>query len=199
LIRSFSEYLEIDFSVFENKDIIEIGCGPRAAINFIKSPGKRIGIDSLLDEFKKRGILFELDHVHLLQQKAENLEFPSEEFDIALCLNVLDHVENIDQALTQIFRVLKYGGLFLMNIHTFEVYSTLFPTILQRFDPTHPFHFSKKQVLHHILNAGFSIELVSHQPLGLTSGNLLFRTAANFIGRTLWIKAHKRSKYQSIQ
>ena len=40
-------------TIFNGKDVIEVGCGCRGLINMIPGEGKRVGIDPLLDEYEK--------------------------------------------------------------------------------------------------------------------------------------------------
>jgi SAM-dependent methyltransferase len=45
----------------------------------------------------------------------EQMTFGDSEFDIVLCNHVLEHVENDDKALKEIFRVLKKGGYAILQ------------------------------------------------------------------------------------
>ncbi|HLG35908.1 MAG TPA: class I SAM-dependent methyltransferase [Bacteroidia bacterium] len=46
---------------------------------------------------------------------AEEMPFADEMFDIIICQNVIEHIENPERMLTQAKRVLKKGGLFLVK------------------------------------------------------------------------------------
>jgi ubiquinone/menaquinone biosynthesis C-methylase UbiE len=192
LYENLAQHLQVKSLVFEGKDIIEIGCGSRGAINLISGPGKRIGIDPFIEEFRSRGCLLELDHVQLFSEMAERLSFPSDSFDFAICFNTLDHVKNPREVLKQVHRVLKPSGLLLLNVHAFNLYSTkLFAWFLRFADPTHPHHFSSKAIVGMLSHSGFKVDIAKVQPLGLNYRNIIFRTLANLIGRTLWVKARK--------
>ena len=45
-----------------------------------------------------------------------NLPFEKESFDLILCNHVLEHIENDIQAMTEIYRVLKYGGRAILQV-----------------------------------------------------------------------------------
>jgi 2-polyprenyl-6-hydroxyphenyl methylase / 3-demethylubiquinone-9 3-methyltransferase len=46
---------------------------------------------------------------------AESLPFPSASFDLITCCDVLEHLDDLDLALSEITRVLKPGGVFLYD------------------------------------------------------------------------------------
>ena len=87
--------------------ILDVGAGEGALVERYRERGYDVlGIDSA----------YESQHV----KKADilSLPFEGESFDILLCLDVLKHVELLDQAkaLDEIRRVLKLGGLLLMSV-----------------------------------------------------------------------------------
>ncbi|MBK1636918.1 bifunctional 2-polyprenyl-6-hydroxyphenol methylase/3-demethylubiquinol 3-O-methyltransferase UbiG [Rhodovulum adriaticum] len=55
----------------------------------------------------------------------EDLPYPDAAFDIVVCVDVLEHVSDLDRVLAQVARVLKPGGTFL--------YDTINRTLLARF------------------------------------------------------------------
>lgn len=46
---------------------------------------------------------------------AHNLEFPDDTFDLVLCMDTLEHDSDIQKTLSEGYRVLKPGGLFLIT------------------------------------------------------------------------------------
>lgn len=63
--------------------------------------------------------------VRPLRADAERLPFSSGSFDIVFCRSVLHHLNDLDQGLREMQRVLKSGGLFLAwNEHILTVFST---------------------------------------------------------------------------
>ena len=51
----------------------------------------------------------------------EKIPFPDKKFDVVLCLEVLEHVENYQSALNEIFRVLKKEGILLLTVPLMSV------------------------------------------------------------------------------
>ncbi len=45
----------------------------------------------------------------------EQMPYPAESFDIVVCVDVLEHVQDLDQVLAEVARVLRPGGLFLFD------------------------------------------------------------------------------------
>lgn len=59
--------------------------------------------------------MFEAGKVHAMTGKAEKIEFPDATFDMVVCNNVLDHVENAEMCLNEMSRVLAPGGYFIFG------------------------------------------------------------------------------------
>lgn len=53
--------------------------------------------------------------IHVSTGKAEQIDFPDQSFDLVVCNNVLDHVENAEQCLSEMHRVLKPGGYIIFG------------------------------------------------------------------------------------
>jgi 2-polyprenyl-6-hydroxyphenyl methylase/3-demethylubiquinone-9 3-methyltransferase len=45
----------------------------------------------------------------------EDLPYPDADFDAVVCVDVLEHVQDLDRVLAEVTRVLKPGGLFLFD------------------------------------------------------------------------------------
>lgn len=130
-LQSFIESKLGDIEV-EGKKILEIGAGP-LGIGWIglfgsKNKESNIAIEPLpvltvdtgfrgLDEFIKHL----QSRVNVVSGKGESLEFPTENFDIVVCNDVIDHVLDYHLVLQESFRVLKKGGLFIFSVNVFSV------------------------------------------------------------------------------
>ncbi len=89
--------------------ILDVGCGPGYFLREARRwfPKSSItGIDSEFALLDWVGI----EDATLVQGTAERLPFPEQTFDVVACLQVLEHVENPDNAISEIRRVLKPGG-----------------------------------------------------------------------------------------
>jgi 2-polyprenyl-6-hydroxyphenyl methylase / 3-demethylubiquinone-9 3-methyltransferase len=95
--------------------VLDVGCGGGfLAEEFTRAGFKVTGIDPMEQSIEAarehaRGGGLNIDY---RIASGEHLPFPDETFDIVLCCDVLEHVDNIDQVVAEISRVLKFGGLF---------------------------------------------------------------------------------------
>lgn len=136
----------------KNTKILQIGCGPEDVINYFS--GKLYAVDPLADFYKKK---FKLDYKNLtfVQGRGEKLPFEENFFDIVILANVLDHVENTRDVLTEIKRVLKDNGIFhfenLFYQKSFIALSKIWGPIKriltgQIFNVHHPFMFRRENL-----------------------------------------------------
>ena len=98
---------------FKNKkdlQILDIGCGTGLNSEALNSFGNVYSLDpsqSALQYCQQRG----LTNVHCAS--VESLPFPDKKFDLVVALDVLEHIEDDKQAVQEINRVLKKGGVFI--------------------------------------------------------------------------------------
>lgn len=94
--------------------ILDVGCGAGGNIKILGEFGAVTGLDiseEALKFAKTRGVF-----KNLVQGNAERLPFPDNTFDLISALDVLEHVPDDQQALREIFRVLKKGGCALITV-----------------------------------------------------------------------------------
>ncbi|HNV86098.1 MAG TPA: class I SAM-dependent methyltransferase [Candidatus Omnitrophota bacterium] len=109
--------------------IIDLGCGKGETLKFLHSMGFRniTGVD-LKIPFRLRlsalkrgcaqgaiGVPFKLR-----QENCEKLSFPSNYFDSAICVSVIEHVENFFALLAEAFRIIVPGGTFFLTTDYWE-------------------------------------------------------------------------------
>lgn len=100
---------------FEEKRILEIGCGPKGMIHYI-SGKKKVGIDPLIEEYKRLNILEDGEVKHVIGI-GEELKFERESFDIIICFNVLDRSQVPEKVCQEMFRVVKKDGKIIFHSH----------------------------------------------------------------------------------
>ena len=98
-----------------DENALDIGCGPGLLVNeMAKQTGQNgliTGVDPSQPMLEMAEKLCRDQNNTLFQQAdAEALPFESAAFDVAVSVQVLEYVHNIDQALLEIHRVLKPGG-----------------------------------------------------------------------------------------
>lgn len=93
------EYYKALGMLLKGKKSVDIGCGYGFIEQF--SP-ETVGVDfseEALKEARKRGVK------KLVKASAENLPFKNNEFEVALSLGVLEHVADIEKAISEMVRV----------------------------------------------------------------------------------------------
>jgi SAM-dependent methyltransferase len=125
-------------------DILEVGCGPHTNIRYIlpEVTFEKIWLEDPLIQFYitynlnksnsfldclKRKIkkgkvnylvqLFSNINIKtdLSSSKLEDLPYKDKQMDLVICVNVLDHVSDYERCMSEIFRVLKKGGILILG------------------------------------------------------------------------------------
>ena len=129
--KRFEDYSLIEEHLRDKKNIsiIEVGCGPFTNVRLIESvlsysDIKKITLsDPLLESYKKIpchvSSLFEKNpssySYDFFQEQLEYLSHKDESFDLLICINVLDHVEDVTKCISEMKRVLKKDGLIVFG------------------------------------------------------------------------------------
>jgi len=115
---------KIIFSLLDNylnnsrPTILDIGCGTGIVAKELEKYGTVYGVDKsriAVDYCRKRG----LDNI--IESNAVSLPFEDAAFDLILCLDVLEHISNEEDAVSEILRVLKKDGLVIVNVPAFNL------------------------------------------------------------------------------
>lgn len=116
LQNSFYEtFYTSDFNIspeeYDDKAILDIGCGPRGSLEWADGANVRIGLDPLVNEYYKLngGTLFH--KMQYVNGYSEDMPFPDGVFDFVFSINSLDHVDDLDETISEMKRVLKIGGI----------------------------------------------------------------------------------------
>lgn len=157
-----------------NKKVLEIGCGRGGVSFFMAMNGAKevVGVD-LSDEalFSANRIKEQLISSRHIDEKivrfqkelAENTSFPDNYFDLIVADNVLEHLNQLDDALKECKRILKPGG---------QLYAPNFPAFYSKNGPHLKFGTKKIPWLHIIftekaLCEAIYIRAIKHPDLNL--------------------------------
>ncbi|MBI2333905.1 MAG: class I SAM-dependent methyltransferase [Chloroflexi bacterium] len=104
---------------YENPRILDIGCGTGFNISYLKQAGhERVdGVDISRDALaycQSR----QLDDIML--SSAESLPIHNSTYDVVLALDIIEHLPNDRQALSEIHRVLKTNGTFVIFVPAYK-------------------------------------------------------------------------------
>ncbi len=108
-----TEFYEVGLD-FTGKTFVDVGCGTRGVLPIIRAK-KRIGVDPTISKAKSSYADDEIG-IEYISEKAEELSLEDESVDVLCCNNTLNHVEDPVLTLAQFHRVLKPGGLLLIEV-----------------------------------------------------------------------------------
>ena len=110
----YTGYFGLDEAFYAGKRILDIGCGPRGSLEWAHMAAERVGLDPLVAAYRKLGIAHH--QMTYVNAPAERIPFPDAYFDVVCSFNSLDHVDDFQQTVGEIKRVVKPGGLFLLIV-----------------------------------------------------------------------------------
>jgi ubiquinone/menaquinone biosynthesis C-methylase UbiE len=110
----FTEHFGLNHAYYQDKIIADIGCGPRGSLEWAHMAKRRIGIDPLSDEYLKLGT--STHKMEYICAYAEDIPIEDAMCDTIFSFNSLDHVSNVEKTISEIKRITKKGGYFLLLV-----------------------------------------------------------------------------------
>lgn len=110
----FTTAFGINPDFYDNKKVLDIGCGPRGTLEWADMASERIGLDPLVNSYKKLGI--NKHKMKYVKSYSEDIPFADGYFDIVTSINSLDHVDDLDKTIDEIARVTSPDGYFLLMV-----------------------------------------------------------------------------------
>jgi ubiquinone/menaquinone biosynthesis C-methylase UbiE len=102
--------------------VLDLGCGPGFAsfdlATLVGNEGKVTGFEisqSYVDYANRQARLREISNTEFIQGSVYNMPFAENQFDIVYCRWVLSWVRNVPEIITAVSRILKPGGVFLIQ------------------------------------------------------------------------------------
>ena len=142
--RVLSEAQIEDPDFFRGKVAVDIGPGPLGFPDACQA-AVSIGVEPLAERFAAAGLLLEGSSALYLPVGAERIPLVSGTVDVALSRNSLDHVRDPVAVVDEVRRILRPGGIFILNVDLDHPAT-----------PTEPHMFSLDRV--HDLLHGFEVE-----------------------------------------
>jgi SAM-dependent methyltransferase len=121
----FLEYFSALLSRLPGPRFLEVGCGEGLILGRV-AKDEKFGVDLSIEALKRARMT---GPAHLSVALAESLPFPSAYFDVIASVGVMEHFLDIDEATSEIHRVLKPGGHYLALTH---VDQTLWERLTQK-------------------------------------------------------------------
>src|SRR5437016_1773501 len=119
LHRLIFQALDAELPDWRKKNVLDVGCGTGAILKQLGNPEENVGIDLAAEAVsfcRQRG----LNNVR--QGDICALPFDDASFDAVICSSVLYHewVSNVEGAVCEMHRVLRPGGVLLINVPAFR-------------------------------------------------------------------------------
>lgn len=97
--------------------VLDAGCGPAGIFTVLQ--GREVdALDPLLEQYEARLPHFsktDYPYVRFLAEPLENYR-PAQPYDVVCCLNVINHVSDLDAAMRTLVEALKPGGRLLLSV-----------------------------------------------------------------------------------
>jgi len=146
---------------FKQKSIVEVGCGPHGVVSCAFPEAYKIGIDPLIGKYRDRGVSNE--NTLLVSGVGENLPIRTASTDLALCINVIDHVLSPSQVMLEIRRILKPSARLILEVHTFPA---VFVPVMA-FDHPHTYHWTRRRLMQQMQDCRFAVDRVEDIKFGV--------------------------------
>ncbi len=112
--KFYTSHFGLDESFYNEKTILDIGCGPRGSLEWATMALRRIGLDPLAKDYSLLGA--NLHEMEYICSPSEHIPMKDGECDAVFSFNSLDHVDDVEQTVKEIKRVTKSGGVFLLLV-----------------------------------------------------------------------------------
>lgn len=141
--------------------LLEIGCSQGYLLNAVKH---NIRFDA--EGIDYAGVPVKYAHstgLKVFQSSLENMQYPSEIFDLIVALHVIEHVQDLKQTIHEIRRVLKKGGhLYIVVPCVSHVKAKVAGKKWKYFGPPgHLWYFTTKSAKMFLEKEGFSIKIAT--------------------------------------
>lgn len=153
--------------------VVDVGCGPMSQTLSLVHCATVHVVDPLVAFYRRLQPFGWWAFESVNAQPAEALPFEAESVDIVHCRNVLDHTRAAHQILSEVARVLRPGGTFLLNCDLREVGA----------GPSHPYRWDR-DVLEKRIFASFEPMMA---PALIPAANELDESGLDPAGQLHWV------------
>ncbi len=119
---------ETDDAFVADKVVADFGCGPRGSLCWAVKAAERIGIDVLVEQYRRLGI--EAQTMRYVPSTEDTIPLPDASVDILFTINAMDHVDNFEAMCGELIRILKPGGELIGSFNLEEEASVCEPQTL---------------------------------------------------------------------
>ncbi|MEO1207693.1 MAG: class I SAM-dependent methyltransferase [Pseudomonadota bacterium] len=110
----FTKHFGLELADYNDKRILDVGCGPVGTLEWADMALERIGADPLANQYLKLGA--DRQKMKYVAAASEDLPFEDGYFDVVSMFNALDHVEDTAASIAELRRVCRPGGDLLIIV-----------------------------------------------------------------------------------
>lgn len=144
------------FNICDNYSLIlDVGCGPGMILNDFKKYGDVFGFDksqTALEFCKKRGV-----GTRIFQATATRIPIKTESVDCVTSFGVIEHIDEQDDVLSELFRVCKPGAKAILMTSAFKLLWSYHDEIVG-----HKRRYSINELKDSVKQAGFIVNRISY-------------------------------------
>lgn len=146
--RSLIKLLLIKYKV-KNMLVLEVGCGVGGQLDSLSNFGNRVlGSDINHEALKKASDLgFNVFYQNMVDPVIE-----VDKYDVICAFDVLEHIEDDDLAISNIYRSLKSHGLFIFSVPAFQFLFSSHDVYMKHYR-----RYSKSEIKNKIINNNFEL------------------------------------------
>ena len=115
----FTKLFELEPSFYRDKDVLDVGCGPRGSLVWAREAHRRVGLDPLAEDYRALGT--DSHPMEYVAAPSEEMPFENGEFDVVSTINSLDHVDDLERTVSEIARVARPGGHLILAVEVGHV------------------------------------------------------------------------------
>lgn len=150
------EQIENSVSIQLTASILELGCGPAGCFIYF-TQNKIIAVDPLIQSYQKSLTFFdpsEYPNTQFISLSIEDVSI-EQQFDVILCFNAINHVNDIELSLEKIHSWVKPQGKVFLSVdaHNYANLKAIFKAIPG--DILHPHQYTLQEYKQLCSNAGF--------------------------------------------
>jgi ubiquinone/menaquinone biosynthesis C-methylase UbiE len=110
----YTTHFDMMKSFYDNKIILDLGCGPRGSLEWASNSKQKIGLDPLANSYIDLGT--DRHTMEYINAPSERIPIDDNTCDAVFSFNSLDHVTNVEKTVMEIKRILKPNGIFLLLV-----------------------------------------------------------------------------------
>ncbi len=136
-------------------DVLDLGCGEGYGSELLMSSCSALTSLDISDEATR--ITYGKTGKRVVRADGRLMPFRDNSFDVIVSFEVFEHIENVKKYLTEVFRMLKKGGLFIVSTPNVETYP------MAGMNPWHVKEYTVSEVKDLLAGAGLTFSTVYAQ------------------------------------